>query len=143
MPAMTSLTLRIHDGSSLDIADDLYSRLDSFLQGVRALEDFTAYDFNKGIISLLVSRHGAHLRRLRFRRTSFRVREQEQARCLFTFEELQSLGNLLPRLQRCGVDLRFKGHLSYDILSGAACFPSLEPLELSANFPYGESRANG
>ncbi|KAL4736255.1 hypothetical protein BDV11DRAFT_173078 [Aspergillus similis] len=71
------------------------------------------------------------------------MRDQEQIRCFFTFEKLQDLASVLPRLQRLDIDLRFKGHLSYDILSGVACFPSLEHLELNANFPYSEHGTSG
>ncbi|KAF9890786.1 hypothetical protein FE257_005356 [Aspergillus nanangensis] len=142
-PNMTSLALRICGGTSPDISHGLYSRLDEFLQSVKTLVAFTAYDLSKDILPLLVSRHGSHLRRLRFRQTNFDMSRQEQIRCLFTFEELQSLASALPQLERLGIDLRFKGHLSYDILSGAACFPSLKHLELNANFPYGECGING
>ncbi|KAJ5787306.1 hypothetical protein N7457_002296 [Penicillium paradoxum] len=142
IPNVTSLTLRIHDGTSPDISEDLCSRLDNLLQSVNNLAAFTAYDLSKDIIPLLVSRHGPQLRRLQFRQTGFNKRDQDQIRCLFTFKELQNLARTLPRLQRLGIDLRFKGHLSYDVLSGAACFPSLEHLELNSNFPFGETGAN-
>jgi hypothetical protein len=112
-PDVTSLALRIHNGTSPDISDDLYSQLDMFLQSVNALATFTAYDLSKDILPLLVSRHRPHLRRLRFRQTNFNKRDQEQIRCLFTFEELQNLASALPQLQRLGIDLRFKGHLVY------------------------------
>ncbi|KAL5356747.1 hypothetical protein BJX96DRAFT_143291 [Aspergillus floccosus] len=111
MPDMTSLTLRIHNGTSPDIKDDLYSQLERFLQRVHALAAFTTYDLPKAMLPLLVSRHGPYLRCLRFRRTSSKMREEEQTRCLFTFEDLQNLASMLPRLQRLGIDLRFKGHL--------------------------------
>ena len=111
IPDMTSLALRICDGTSPNISDDLYSQLDMFLQSVKSLAAFTAYDLPKDILPLLVSRHGPHLRRLRFRQTDFNRRGQEQIRCLFTFEELQKLASELPQLQRLGIDLRFKGHL--------------------------------
>lgn len=64
IPDMTSLALRIRDGTSPDISDVLYSRLDKFLQSVNALAAFTAYDLSKGILPLLVSRHGPYIRRL-------------------------------------------------------------------------------
>lgn len=113
VPDLTSLALRIHDASSRHIAHDLYSRLEKFLQSVNALKGFTAYDLSKDIIPLLVSCHGSHLRRLRFRQTNFNkgYRELEKIRCIFTFEELQSLASELPRLQVLGFDLKFKGHL--------------------------------
>ncbi|PKY07410.1 hypothetical protein P168DRAFT_315919 [Aspergillus campestris IBT 28561] len=147
MPDMTSLTLRIHHGTSPDITDDLYTRLDKFLQHVNDLPvaAFTAYELSKSILLFLVSRRGPHLRRLRFWQTNFNMRDQdqEQIRCLFNFEELQNLAGVLPRLQRLGIDLRFKGHLPYVILSGVACFPSLEHLELNASFSHGECGING
>lgn len=108
---VTSLTLRIHDGISPGISDDLYSRLDKFLRSVNALAAFTAYDLSKRMLPLVVSRHGPHLRRLRFRQTNFNVRDENQIRCHFTFEELQNLASGFPHLQRLGIDLRFKGRL--------------------------------
>lgn len=111
IPDMTSLALRIRDGTSPDILDDLHSRLDKFTRSVNALAAFTTYDLSKGILPLVVSRHGPNLRRLRFRQTNFNMRDEEQIRCLFTFEELQNLASGLPQLQRLGIDLRFKGHL--------------------------------
>lgn len=108
---VTSLTLRIHDGTSPGISDDLYSRLDKFLRSVNTLAAFTAYDISKSILPFVVSRHGPHLRRLRFRQTNFNVRDENQIRCHSTFEELHNLASGLPQLQRLGVDLRFKGRL--------------------------------
>lgn len=102
---LTSLAIRINCSTYRETRQ-VSNRLGPFLSEVSCLTAFTGYNLSKRILPTVVSRHGSHLQRLRFRGTPYTLGFRVRNDCHLSSHNIRNLASDLPNLHRLGIHLK-------------------------------------